>query len=288
MLFFLDPAFVDQLRKADRAAIEHKAEDVLERVIADYGDVSYVNGQVATNETLAAVAERELAEIRNLSVGKTAPEIAGEDVDGKPMKLSEFRGKVVLLDFGSHEHCGGCKAGLPAAALDPRSAAGPAVRHPGDQQHRPTAKCSSRRSPSGEITWRCWWDGDKLDGPGPITTSWNIRGYPDVLPHRPPRRDSIHPSTRNYFDNAIETLLKEEPRPWPCATIESHRARFHRQSRKATLRIALAWASVFINTWCQPCSTMVSWSAWRTLPGRRRPRSAASAASPTPWRGGWR
>jgi cytochrome oxidase Cu insertion factor (SCO1/SenC/PrrC family) len=35
-------------------------------------------------------------------VGKTAPEITGKDLDGKPMKLSEFRGKVVVLDFWGH------------------------------------------------------------------------------------------------------------------------------------------------------------------------------------------
>jgi thiol-disulfide isomerase/thioredoxin len=66
-----------------------------------------------TKETLAAVAERELAGIRSKSVGKVAPQSIGEDVDGKPMKLSEFRGKVVLIDFGSHEHCGGCAAIYP-------------------------------------------------------------------------------------------------------------------------------------------------------------------------------
>jgi hypothetical protein len=32
-------------------------------------------------------------------VGIKAPEIKGEDVDGKSMRLSEFRGKVVMLDF---------------------------------------------------------------------------------------------------------------------------------------------------------------------------------------------
>jgi hypothetical protein len=31
--------------------------------------------------------------------GKMAPEIKGKDVNGKPMKLSDFRGKVVVLDF---------------------------------------------------------------------------------------------------------------------------------------------------------------------------------------------
>ncbi len=32
-------------------------------------------------------------------VGRPAPEIEGRDVDGKAMNLSDFRGKVVLLDF---------------------------------------------------------------------------------------------------------------------------------------------------------------------------------------------
>jgi hypothetical protein len=34
-----------------------------------------------------------------IQVGMTAPEIEGEDIDGKKFKLSDYRGKVVLLDF---------------------------------------------------------------------------------------------------------------------------------------------------------------------------------------------
>ncbi len=33
------------------------------------------------------------------AVGRAAPEIVGTDLDGRPMKLSDFRGKVVMLDF---------------------------------------------------------------------------------------------------------------------------------------------------------------------------------------------
>ncbi len=32
-------------------------------------------------------------------IGQTAPEIEGQDIEGKPMKLSEFRGKVVVINF---------------------------------------------------------------------------------------------------------------------------------------------------------------------------------------------
>lgn len=35
----------------------------------------------------------------DLAVGKPAPEIEGIDHNGNPMKLSDFRGRVVLLDF---------------------------------------------------------------------------------------------------------------------------------------------------------------------------------------------
>ena len=45
------------------------------------------------------MAEGALFEINNLSIGKVAPDIEGEDLDGKSFKLSDYRGKVVVLDF---------------------------------------------------------------------------------------------------------------------------------------------------------------------------------------------
>jgi hypothetical protein len=44
-------------------------------------------------------AKSELFEMQNLAIGKVAPEIEGEDVDGKKFKLGDYRGKVVVLDF---------------------------------------------------------------------------------------------------------------------------------------------------------------------------------------------
>jgi hypothetical protein len=40
--------------------------------------------------------------VEGLKVGNIAPEIEGEDIDGKTFKLSDYRGKVVLLDFWGH------------------------------------------------------------------------------------------------------------------------------------------------------------------------------------------
>jgi hypothetical protein len=36
---------------------------------------------------------------RRRAVGKPGPEIAGEDIDGKPSKLSDYRGEVVVVDL---------------------------------------------------------------------------------------------------------------------------------------------------------------------------------------------
>lgn len=49
----------------------------------------------------AAPAPEELAEPENVNVevGQKAPDIVGEDVQGQRLKLSDFRGKVVVLDF---------------------------------------------------------------------------------------------------------------------------------------------------------------------------------------------
>ncbi|MHC4223349.1 MAG: TlpA family protein disulfide reductase [Planctomycetota bacterium] len=73
---------------------ETKALALFKKVKQEYGDLPHYRGG-----TLAKAADAEMFEIQHLSVGKTAPEIEGEDIDGVPMKLSDYRGKVILLDF---------------------------------------------------------------------------------------------------------------------------------------------------------------------------------------------
>ena len=73
--------------------IQAVGEKLLERVVEEFSDVKWRRG------TLGRYASGELFELRNLQIGMIAPEIEGKDVFERPMKLSEFRGKVVLLDF---------------------------------------------------------------------------------------------------------------------------------------------------------------------------------------------
>lgn len=80
-----------QLAEAQKIAKE--AESLLVTVEQKYADVG------GPRAKLGDTAKRELFEVRNLAIGATAPNIAGEDIDGKKFSLADYRGKVVVLDF---------------------------------------------------------------------------------------------------------------------------------------------------------------------------------------------
>jgi hypothetical protein len=66
-----------------------------ETLLKDYRDVPK---QGTTYGELADAHLHPLASA-DLAIGNPAPEITGTGVDGKPLKLSDYRGKVVVLDF---------------------------------------------------------------------------------------------------------------------------------------------------------------------------------------------
>lgn len=63
---------------------------------SEYGDLKI---HEKSKETFAAMAKSSIFEIENLGIGKVAPDIEGEDLEGVAFKLSDYRGKVVVLDF---------------------------------------------------------------------------------------------------------------------------------------------------------------------------------------------
>ena len=106
---------------------------------------------------LAKDAEAELYEIRGLAIGKTAPEITGEDLNGRPMKLSDYRGKVVVLDFWG-DWCGPCRAMYPherslVNRLDGKPFALLGINSDSDPQ-----KLKARMKEEN-VTWPFWRDG---------------------------------------------------------------------------------------------------------------------------------
>jgi hypothetical protein len=95
---YLGTERVDALRKLDLAAAQREVEALFERAIREFGAVELDAGTKRAT-TVAKRAEQVLFELRHLIVGKVAPEIEGQDLDGVAFKLSDYRGKVVLLDF---------------------------------------------------------------------------------------------------------------------------------------------------------------------------------------------
>ena len=91
--------FLDDLQRQDRAAYAKEAETLFARAAERYSDVKVPVTYFGSGGTVGEKARAELFQIRHLAVGKEAPDIVGEDQDGKRFKLSEYRGKVVLLDF---------------------------------------------------------------------------------------------------------------------------------------------------------------------------------------------
>jgi len=86
-------ATVADLLTGDPAAAELEAEMLFERVGNEFADVK------DRDTSIAERAKSELFELRFLAVGKKAPDIEGADIDEVKFKLSDYRGKVVLLDF---------------------------------------------------------------------------------------------------------------------------------------------------------------------------------------------
>ena len=74
-------------------AIDDASLKLLETCVAKYGDVKM------GRRTIGAMAESKLFVLKYLQIGMVAPDIEGADLDEVAFKLSDYRGKVVVLDF---------------------------------------------------------------------------------------------------------------------------------------------------------------------------------------------
>ena len=80
--------------EVDAGALADSAVEHLSRVVEEFGDVKN-----SRNVLLKDTAAGDLFELQNLWFGMVAPEIEAEDIDGVVFKLSDYRGKVIVLDF---------------------------------------------------------------------------------------------------------------------------------------------------------------------------------------------
>jgi hypothetical protein len=98
--FWLAQALKREHEDATADKKKGKANTLYKQVVALYQRVENEFADVkGAGSTLGAAARGESFEFRLLQVGKPAPDITGEDIDGKEFKLSDYRGKVVVLEF---------------------------------------------------------------------------------------------------------------------------------------------------------------------------------------------
>ncbi len=141
-----------------------EAEKQFERVIRDFGRVR------TQGRKMEDLARLELDEIRGLAIGKQAPEIVGEDLDGQPLKLSDFKGNVIVLTFWwpgysearDHRKLAERLEGKPVAFL------GVYGDDSLDKALRDVEKYG--------INWPSFRDRRN----GPISKAWHIQGWPET------------------------------------------------------------------------------------------------------------
>jgi peroxiredoxin len=123
--------------------------------------------------------EKRRRAITALAIGKVAPDIVGRDLDGAEFRLSDYRGRVVVLTF-SGDWCGACRAEYPYQRLllelyEDRPFTLLGVSSDADPEAAGKAKADRH------LAYRMWWDGDgKKRTEGPIATTWGVGGWPTV------------------------------------------------------------------------------------------------------------
>lgn len=155
----------------------NQAKALFEEVANKYADcdVPQEHRIRQVQRTLGGEAKKELFELTRLSVGCEAPEIIGQDLEGRDLRLSDYRGKVVLLSFWA-SWCGPCMQMIDREKpLAERLAGKPFVMLGvnGDSSLKDATNAAGKK----KVSWRSFWSG--TEGPnGPIPDLWNVRYWP--------------------------------------------------------------------------------------------------------------
>ena len=165
---FYGSALTEYLQKVDLSSIRKDALKQFTVAVEKYPKVRTYKGE------LSELAGREKFKMEHLTVGGVAPEIVGEDIAGKPMRLSDYRGKVVLLDFWG-DWCVACRMLLPFNRALVKEMEGRPFELLGVNSD--TDRIYARKVElTQKISWRSFWNGGSRFGD--ISTTWAVEKWP--------------------------------------------------------------------------------------------------------------
>jgi thiol-disulfide isomerase/thioredoxin len=189
----------DEISKDNR-----EASACFSEVVAKYGDLKHWQG------TLKRAAEKNVKEIELRSLGRRLPDVHGTTVDGQPIKLSDYAGKVVFLDFWG-TWCPPCMLMVPHERALATRMKGKPFQILGVNADKDRQKFKQVCSAMG-MTWPSFFEGDVG---GPIAGTFNLYNYPTayLIDHRGIIRWKYRaPPDEEQLDRAVDQLVKEAER----------------------------------------------------------------------------
>jgi len=198
-----------------KAGDQREAEELLRKVVEDYPNTA------AGKDVVGRFFRR-----KHLADGQTLPDIEGKDLNGKPIRLSQFRGRVVMIVFWA-SWCGPCMDRIPEERELAEKFADKPFTILGVNCDR-TRDAFKEVMAKEALPWPNIFDGDPKTGP--IVTSLRISAFPAVilLDH-----EGVIRKPRSYSDRLEKTvsdLLAKVPAsktPSTSKPAESPRADSH-------------------------------------------------------------
>ncbi len=179
----------------DNAEISRKRLTYLRKAIIHSSDVEIAG------TTVAKLAEDELYAIRFLAKGRIAPDLSGTDSAGRPLRLSDHKGKIVLLLFWSSTIHEADRVVEITAGMVRKFQGKPVVIL--GVNHDPLAKLRSMQA-DGSITWPNFSDpGNKL------ATEYRVASWPTVYVLDGERKIHYVGTQGTFAELTVEALLTE-------------------------------------------------------------------------------
>ncbi len=144
--------------------------------------------------------------VRGPRIGDRAPDIVGVDLDGEPIRLGDYRGKVVALSFWA-DWCHVCRELFPhEKELVEKYGGQPFVLLGVNGDDSPER--AKRVHDKNQLNWRSFFAGDPE---GMIPTQWGVKAWPTtfLIDARGIVRFRIEGRQPHAVERGIQSLFRE-------------------------------------------------------------------------------